>query len=144
METESKIFIAIPFYADSWQAGQRRMPTIAYKRVVTAMRVYRERQGRGMSVKGNAIEALNKDRALRNPIIDWSKVSQLAPRTKEKPIGKLLCRKYLQLSNWWIECVLIFVLFVLLLNAACHTNTRVAVACNINYNVVIESWLLDN
>lgn len=45
--------------------------------------IYIERQGRGMSVKGNAIEALNKDRALRNPIIDWSKVSQLAPHKRK-------------------------------------------------------------
>lgn len=66
------------------------MPSIGYKRVVTAIRVRMyvciERLGRGMSVKGNAIEALNKDRALRNPIIDWSKVSQLAAAQKKSQL----------------------------------------------------------
>lgn len=145
-ESESEIFIAIPFYADSWQAGQRRMPSIGYKRVVTAIRVcmytYREAGAWHVSQRqcNRSIEQRSSTSKSHNWLVQGVAISL---STKEKPIGKLLCRKYLRLSNWWIECVLILVLLCLCYWMQ-HSHTRVAVACNIHYNVVIESWLLDN
>lgn len=120
-DTESEIFIAIPFYADSWQAGQRRMPSIGYKRVVTAIRVcvcmYREAGAWYVSQRqcNRSIEQRSSTSKSHNWLVQGVAISL---STKEKPIGKLLCRKYLRLSNWWIECVLMLVLFMLLLNAA--------------------------
>lgn len=90
--------------------------------------------------------ALNKDRALRNPIIDWSKVSQLA-QTKEKSIGKLISIFDFDVAGQEIPTYCAIDGLNAYSKVFCMPHkvqyrihsTRVAVACNINYNVVIES-----